>query len=211
MSEIRGRMIRILIAQEHGLWRGALAAVLSQEKDMRVVAEVGQADEVLGAAGRERPDLFVLDVPLPGGIELGELCRALCDALPQSRILLILERRIFQEIGAAVAQLVPQVGLTAKDVLPDQLIDDVRRLARGESVLDVRLAVGAFAAGDNPLTDREREVLRCAVQGAPVKDIAAELFLSAGTVRNYLARAVAKTQARTRIEAIRIAQNAGWI
>ncbi len=204
-------MIRILVAQKDNLWRGALSAVLSQERDLQVVAEAGHPDEVLRAASREHPDLAVLAVPLPGGMEVGELCRTLCESLPRSRILLVLGRRAFQEIGAAVARLVPRVGLIAKDVPPDRLIRDVRRLARGESVLDVQLAVGAFTAGENPLTDREREVLRCAVQGAPVKDIAAELYLSTGTVRNYLAKAVTKTRARTRIEAIRIAQHAGWI
>ena len=204
-------MIRILIAQKDSLWRGALAAVLSQADGLEVVAEAGHPDEVLQAASRERPDLAVLAAPLPGSMEIGELCRTLCESLPRSRILLVLGRRAFQEIGAAVARLVPRVGLIAKDVPPDRLIEDLRRLARGEPVLDARLAVGALAADENPLTDREREVLRCAVRGAPVKEIAAELFLSAGTVRNYLGRAVSKTRARTRIEAIRIAQNAGWI
>jgi two-component system response regulator DesR len=204
-------LIRILIAQKDNLWRGALAVVLSQENDLHVVAEVGHPDELLKAAGREHPDLVVLDVPLPGGMEIGELCRALRESAPRSRILLVLERRTFQETGAAVAHLIPRVGLIAKDVPPDRLIEDARRLARGEPVLDVQLAVGALAASENPLTDREQEVLRCAVLGAPVKDIAAELFLSTGTVRNYLARAVSKTRARTRIEAIRIARNAGWI
>jgi two-component system, NarL family, response regulator DesR len=204
-------LIQILIAQKHSLWRGALAAVLSKEEDLHVVAEVGHPDEVLQAADQERPDLSVLDVPLPGGMEIGTLCHSLCQSLPRSKIMLVLERWTFQETGAAVARLVPRVGLIAKDVPPGRLIEDVRRLVRGEPVLDAQLAVAALATGENPLTDREREVLRCVIQGAPVKDIAAELFLSAGTVRNYLARAVAKTRARTRIEAIRIAQNAGWI
>jgi len=204
-------LLRVLLAQKDSLWRGALAAVLSQEHDLRVLADMGSADHVLTAARRDRPNLVVLDVPLPGSLSVIDLCTRLYEELPECRILLVLERAMFLDMGTAVARLLPRIGMIAKDVRPDELIEHGRRLVRGEPVLDATLVLAAFTAGDNPLTIREREVLRGTLRGAPVKDIAAELFLSVGTVRNYLAKAVTKTGGRTRIEAIRIARDEGWI
>ena len=204
-------MIRILLGQKETLWRGALAAVLSQEHDLRVAAEVACRDEILPVARRERPQVVVLDLALPGIVGTDELCTALRGLLPECGVLLLSERPLFPDIGATVARLAPRVGLLATDASPRELVEGVRRLAHGKPVMDIELAVAAMTAGDNPLTRREREVLRRAVYGAPAKEIAAELFLSAGTVRNYLSRVVSKTGARTRIEAIRIAQDAGWI
>jgi len=203
-------LIRILLGHRGTLLRGALAAVLSFEDDLKVVGELARTDDVLPAAVRTRPDVVVLDLALPGTVPAADICAAVCQDLPDCAVLIVLDRRY----GAAlelVARFVPRVGVIATETSPRHFIEGVRQIARGEPVIDGELAVAALTATDNPLTDREREVLRIAVHGAPVKDIAAELFLSTGTVRNYLSRILAKTGARTRIEAIRIAQDAGWI
>ena len=197
--------------QKDNLWRGALTAVLSREEDLSVVAESAGGNDILPIARRERPDVVVLDLPLPAAVAPDQLCTELCEALPECRILLVLERPRLLDIGTTVARLAPRLGLIAKDVSPDRFVDSVRQLAEGKAVMDLELVVAAMTAGENPLTCRERDVLRQALSGAPAKDIAAELYLSVGTVRNYLARVVTKTGARTRLEAIRIAEHAGWI
>lgn len=202
-------LIRILLGQNGTLFRGALASVLSFE-DLQVVAEVGVADAVLEAAARARPDVAVLDVDLPGSIALGEVCRRLVAQLPECGVLVMLDRQL-TGVGRALARLVPRVGLLATDATTGDLVAGVRRLAHGEPVLDVELAVAALTARTSPLTPREGELLRLVGDGASAKEIAKTLFLSPGTVRNYLARIVAKTGARNRIEAVRIAQDAGWI
>jgi two-component system response regulator DesR len=197
--------------QKDNLWRGALSAMLAREEDMSVVAESAGGADILPIARRERPDIVVLDLPLPAAVVPDELCAELCDALPECRILLVLARPQLLDIGATVARLAPRIGLIAKDVSPGRFVDSERHMAAGKPVMDLNLMVAAMTAGENPLTFRERDVLRRALSGAPAKDIAAEMYLSVGTVRNYLARVVTKTGARTRIEAIRIAEHAGWI
>jgi two-component system response regulator DesR len=197
--------------QKDNLWRGALAAMLSREEDLAVVAESAGGDDILPVARRERPGVVVLDLPLPAAVAPDELCAELCGALPECRVLLVLERPRLRDIAATAARLAPRIGLIAKDVSPSRFVDSVRQLAAGKPVMDPELVVAAMTAGENPLTFRERDVLRRALSGAPAKDIAAEMYLSVGTVRNYLARVVTKTGARTRIEAIRIAEHAGWI
>ncbi|HSV66889.1 MAG TPA: response regulator transcription factor [Mycobacteriales bacterium] len=204
-------MIRILLGHKDALWRGALAAVLSKEEDLQVVAELAGSDEVLAVTRQERPHLVVLDVALPGSLTTEELCSRLNSVLPECGVLLLLGRPLFTDLASTVARLAPRVGVVAVNVSPSQLVEAVRQVAHGKPVIDNGLAVAAMTGGDNPLTGREREVLRRALGGAPAKDIAAELYLSPGTVRNYLSRVVSKTGARTRIEAIRIAQHSGWI
>lgn len=204
-------VIRILLAHGGTLLRGALAAVLAKEDDLQVVAELAHADDVLPAAQRDRPDIAVLDYALPGAATIAGLCSRLAAAVPGCAALVTVDRRSSAAVGPELARLVPRVGLIATEASPAALVDSVRRLARGEPVLDIELAVAALTARDNPLTDREREVLRLARDGAPTKEIARRLYLSTGTVRNYLARIVMKTGARTRLEAVRIAQEAGWI
>lgn len=204
-------MIRILLGQRGTLVRGALAAVLSREEDLEVVAEVARGEEVLAVAAREKPQVAVIDYALPSTITVTDLCRSLSRLLPTCGTLIMLDRQSFASGGRALARLAPQVGMLATETSLDDFVDGVRHLARGEPVLDPELAVAVLTAADNPLTRREREVLRLAVDGAPSKEIAKGLYLSTGTVRNYLSRIVAKTGARTRIEAIRIAQNSGWI
>jgi two-component system, NarL family, response regulator DesR len=134
-----------------------------------------------------------------------------CRALPARGVLVLVDRE--QVLGASLqlARQAPRVGLIATDASPAELVDAVRHIARGEPVLDAGLAVAALTAEVNPLTGREQEVLQLASTGATTREIARRLSLSTGTVRNYLSRILAKTEARTRIEAVRIAQEAGWI
>ncbi|GAA1821808.1 response regulator transcription factor [Planosporangium flavigriseum] len=203
-------MFRILLGREGRVWREALAAVLAAEEDLEVVAELAHTDEVPVVAARKRPDVVVLDHALPGSLTVPDLCEKLGAALPGSVVLVLMDQR-GGALSTALARLAPRVGVLTTDATPWQLVESVRQLVRGETVLDAKVAVAALTARDNPLTDRERDVLRLAADGAPAKEIATELFLSAGTVRNYLSRVIAKTGARTRIEAIRIAQASGWI
>jgi two-component system response regulator DesR len=188
-----------------------LAAVLDQGKDIDVIGEVATAEEVLVTVGRARPDVVVVDAGLPGEPAVAGLCRELPRAAPGCRALVMLDLPADTAVGAELALLVPRVGLLAIDASPDDLVTGARQLARGEPVLDSQVALAAVTAADNPLTDREQEVLRLVVAGAPAKEIATRLFLSPGTVRNYLARIVTKTGGRTRIDAIRIARHSGWI
>ena len=204
-------MIRVLLGQTGTLVREALATVLSQEEDLVVVARAAGRDDVVPLALRERPDVAVLDFALPGAVSLTDLCLSLHAVLPTCGVLVMLDPSSSAGAGADLARLTPRVGLIAVDSSPADLIDGVRRVARGEPVLDAEVAVAALTAEDNPLTDRERDVLRLARGGAPAKEIARKLSLSTGTVRNYLSRIVTKTGARTHIEAIRRAQDAGWI
>lgn len=204
-------MIRVLLGQRGRLVREALSAVLAAEDDLEVVAELDRADEVIPTARRDRPHVAVLDIALPGQIAVTELCPTLCSALPTCGVLILLDRQSGVGVGRSLARLAPRVGFLGMETSPDDLVESVRQLARGEPVLDAEVAVAALTAGDNPLTERECEVLRMALDGAPAKEIAQKLYLSAGTVRNYLSRILTKTGARTRIEAIRIAQDAGWI
>jgi two-component system response regulator DesR len=202
-------MIGIVLGLRGRLWQGAVAALLSQQDDLEILGQRERLEDVWPTVRRARPDLVVLDAELPGDVTLEELCRRLCERRADLRVLILMERWLGVYVG--LARLTPRVGFLSTDCSPAQLFDSVRRLAHGEAVLDLGLAVAALSAGSNPLTDREREVLARSVDGAPAKAIAAELFLSTGTVRNYLSRATAKTGARCRVEAVRIARDAGWI
>ncbi|WP_173052533.1 response regulator transcription factor [Phytohabitans houttuyneae] len=184
---------------------------MTAEDDLEVVAELSRSDEVLPIARRDHPHVAVLDIALPGPVAVTELCPTLCDAVPTCGVLILLDRQAGAGVGRSLARLAPRVGFLGAETSPYDLVESVRQLARGEPVLDAEVAVAALTASENPLTDRECEVLRMALDGAPAKEIAQKLYLSAGTVRNYLSRILAKTGARTRIEAIRIAQDAGWI
>ncbi|NKY39990.1 response regulator transcription factor [Cellulomonas septica] len=200
--------IRLLLADDQALVRGALAALLELEPDLTVVAQVGRGDEVLAAARDARADVALLDVEMPGldGITAaGELHRR----LPSCRSLIVttfgrpgyLRRAL--DAGAS--------GFVVKDTPAEQLADAVRRVHRGLRVVDPDLAVESLAVGSSPLTERERDVLVAAADGGTVADIARSTFLSEGTVRNYLSAAMAKTGGRTRAEAVRIAQENGWL
>lgn len=201
-------MIRLLIADDQALVRGALAALLGLEPDIEVVAEVGRGDEVVEAALREQPDVAMLDVEMPGidGIAVAALLRA---ALPTCRVLMVTTfgrpgylRRAMQA-GAN--------GFVVKDTPARQLADAVRTVASGGRVVDPTLAAETIMSGDSPLTERETDVLCAARAGGTIADIARTLHLSDGTVRNYLSSAIGKTNARTRAEAILIAEERGWL
>ncbi|MFY1583002.1 response regulator [Micromonospora sp. WMMD734] len=200
--------IRLLLADDQALVRGALAALLSLEPDLDVVAEVGRGDEVVDAARRTRPDVALLDVEMPGldGIAATATLRA---ALPGCRVLVVTTfgrpgyLRRAMEAGAG--------GFVVKDTPARQLADAVRRVHAGLRVVDPALAAETLAAGTSPLTERETAVLRAARGGGTVADLAAALHLSEGTVRNHLSAAIGKTGARNRATAVRLAEQNGWL
>jgi two-component system response regulator DesR len=201
-------MIRVLLAEDQAMVRGALAALLSREQDIEVVAEVARGDEVVEAALATQPDVALLDIEMPGGDGLAA-AQALRKALPtcHSVILTTFGRsgylRRAMESGA--------VGFLLKDAPAAELAVALRRVMKGERVVDPDLALAALSEGTNPLTNREREVLSVALFGASMEEIAARLVLSEGTVRNHLSTAMQKLGARNRMEAARLAEQKGWL
>jgi two-component system response regulator DesR len=201
-------VIRVLLADDQALVRGALAAMLGLEPDIEVVAQVSAADEVLPAALETRPDVALLDVQMPGrdGITAAaELHRE----LPTCRIVVCTTFGRPGYLSRAMAA--GAAGFVVKDAPPEQLVDAVRRVHAGLRVVDPALAAESLATGQSPLTDRERDVLRVASGGGTIADVARELVLSQGTVRNHLSAAIGKTGARTRAEAARLAEERGWL
>jgi two-component system response regulator DesR len=201
-------VIRVLLAEDQGMVRGALASLLSLEPDITVVAQVERGDEVLDAVRSTRPDIALLDIEMPGEDGLTAAARLQREE-PRCRVLVLTTfgrpgyLRRAMEAGAA--------GFLLKDAPADQLASAVRRVMAGERVVDAALAAAALSEGESPLTARERDVLLAARTQATVADIAGALFLSPGTVRNYLSSAIQKLDARTRAEAIRIAEDHGWL
>ncbi len=201
-------MIRVLMAEDQSMVRGALRALLELEEDITVVAEVGRGDLVLAAAREHAPDVALLDIEMPGqdGIEAA---RELAAELPAVRAVVLTTfgrpgfLRRAMEVGAA--------GFLVKDAPVAELARAIRAVVAGERVIDRDLAAAALAIGATPLSAREADVLREAADGATVADIARRLFLSEGTVRNYLSSAIGKTGARTRVEAARVAADKGWL
>jgi two-component system response regulator DesR len=201
-------VIRVLLADDQALVRGALSAMLSLEADIEVVAEVGSGDEVVPAAQQTKPDVALLDVQMPGKDGLTAAAE-LRDALPTCRVLVC---TTFGRPGyLARAMAAGAVGFVVKDAPPEQLVEAVRRVHRGLRVVDPVLAAESLAKGASPLTDRERDVLCVARDGGTVADVSATLHLSEGTVRNHLSAAIGKTGAKTRAEAVRIAEDCGWL
>jgi two-component system response regulator DesR len=200
--------IKLLLADDQALVRGALAALLALEPDLQVVAEVGRGDEVVEQARRTRPDVALLDVEMPGldGIAATAALRA---ALPSCKVLVVTTFGRPGYLRRAMAA--GASGFVVKDTPARQLADAVRRVAAGLRVVDPTLAAETLASGDSPLTPRETDVLRAAADGGTVADIAATLGLSEGTVRNHLSSAIGKTGARTRAEAVRLAGDRGWL
>jgi two-component system response regulator DesR len=200
--------IRLLLADDQALVRGAVAALLALEVDLDVVAEVGRGDDVVPEARRTQPDVALLDVEMPGldGISATAALRA---ALPSCRVLVVTTFGRPGYLRRAMAA--GASGFVVKDTPARQLADAVRRVAAGLRVVDPTLAAETLAAGENPLTPRETDVLRVARDGGTVADIAAAMHLSEGTVRNHLSAAIGKTGARTRAEAVRIAGSNGWL
>lgn len=201
-------MIRVLLADDQAMVRGALATVLGLESDIEVVAQVGSGDEVLPAATESAPDVALLDVQMPGKDGLTAAAE-LHAALPGCRIIVC---TTFGRPGyLARAMAAGASGFVVKDSPPEQLVDAVRRVSNGLRVVDPALAAESLATGPSPLTGREHDVLRAASDGGTVADIARRLHLSEGTVRNHLSAAIGKTGARTRAEAVRLAEEHGWL
>ncbi|MDF5755594.1 response regulator transcription factor [Spongiactinospora sp. TRM90649] len=201
-------MTRVLIAEDQGMLRGALAILLDLEDDLEVVAQVGSGDEIVPAALRVRPDVALLDIELPGtnGIDA---TAALRDVLPGCAVLIVttfgrpgyLRRAL--EAGAR--------GFVVKDGPVENLAAAIRQVLAGDTVIDAALAATALSAGPNPLTRREREVLAAAADGATAADMARRLHLSESTVRNHLSSCIGKTGTRNRIEAVGLARANGWL
>jgi two-component system, NarL family, response regulator DesR len=200
--------IRVLLAEDQAMVRGALEALLALEGDIEVVAQAARGDEVLPAALAAQPDVALLDIEMPGGDGL-TAAEELRDQLPACRVIILTTfgrtgyLRRAMEGGAA--------GFLLKDAPAAELATAIRRVVRGERVVDPALAVSTLGELDSPLTDRERDVLAASVDGATIRDVAAKLFLSEGTVRNYVSTAIQKLGARNRIQAARLAQEKGWL
>lgn len=200
--------VRVLLAEDQSMVRGALAALLSLEKDIEIVAEASRGDGVIPAALDALPDVALLDIEMPGGDGLtaaGELRKR----LPSCRVIILTTfgragyLRRAMESGA--------VGFLLKDAPASELATAIRRAMDGERVVDLALAASALSEGESPLTERERDVLAVSANGATVEDVARMLYLSEGTVRNYLSTAIKKTGTRNRVEAARLAESKGWL
>ena len=200
--------IRLLIADDQELFRSALAALLALQQDFEVVASVGRGDEVAAAARDHQPDIALLDIDMPG-IDGIAVAGVLAQEVPQCRSLILTTfgrpgyLRRAMESGAC--------GFVVKDAPPERLADAIRRVADGERVVDPVLAAETLASGASPLSARERDVLVAARPGSTVAEIAGKLFLSEGTVRNYRSAAISKAGARNRAEAVRTADERGWL
>jgi two-component system response regulator DesR len=201
-------VIRVLLAEDQGMMRSALAVLLGLEPDIEVVSEVSSGAEVVAAALATKPDVALLDIEMPGGSGL-DAAAALRAALPSCRVLILTTfgrpgyLRRAMESGAT--------GFLVKDAPVEGLANAIRRALAGERVVDPTLAAAALSAGPDPLTEREHDVLAAAADGSTIADIAARLHLSESTVRNYLSSAIGKTHTRNRIEAVQAAQANGWL
>ena len=200
--------VRVLVAEDQAMVRGALVALLSLEEDIEIVAEASRGDEAVTKALEAKPDVALLDIEMPGGDGLRAAAR-LKESLPSCRVIILTTfgragyLRRAMEGGAA--------GFMLKDAPPEELAAAVRRATKGERVVDPALAASALSEGQSPLTQREREVLSASADGATIRDVARRLHLSEGTVRNYLSTAIKKLGARNRVEAARLAENKGWL
>jgi two-component system, NarL family, response regulator DesR len=201
-------LIKVLLAEDQGMMRGALALLLGLEDDLEVVGQVSAGDQIVPTALDVRPDVAVLDIEMPGRSGL-DAAADLHAELPTCKILIVTTfgrpgyLRRAMEAGAS--------GFLVKDGPVEDLARAIRRVLAGEQVVDPELATAALSAGPNPLTVRERDVLAAAVDGSTIADIAGRLHLSESTVRNYLSAAIGKTGSRNRIEAVQAARHNGWL
>jgi two-component system response regulator DesR len=201
-------MIRVLLAEDQAMVRGALVALLRLESDIAVVAEASRGDEVVPTALATQPDVALLDIEMPGGDGL-QAAQALRAALPSCRVVILTTfgrsgyLRRAMESGA--------VGFLLKDAPAAELVVAIRRVFAGERVVDPDLALAALSEGNNPLTGRERDVITASLNGASVADIATRLSLTEGTVRNHLTIAIQKLGVHNRMEAARLAEQKGWL
>jgi two-component system response regulator DesR len=201
-------LIGILVAEQLPLVRRGLVASLECEADLKVVADLGRGEEVVPAVLRHEPETAVIDLDLPG-VDGFTVALRLHEEAPGCRVLLLSRDPTPGQLRRAFG--VHALGFMSLDVGPEQLADGVRRIAAGRRAVDLELAVAALNLVENPLTRRELDVLRLAAQGARSGEIADQLFLSVGTVRNHLSRIMCKTQARNRLDAVRIACDSGWL
>lgn len=201
-------MIRVLVAEDMHMIRGALVALLSREADLEVVAELDSGDRVVEEVLRTRPDVALLDIDLPGldGLSVAALIH---EQAPGTPVLIVTG---LSQPGYLLRALQAHVrGFVVKDAPAQSLADSIRKVVAGERVIDTDLVAAALETGTSPLTSREADVIRAAETGISTEEIATSLFLSPATVRNYLSNAIAKIGGRNRIDAIRIARNAGWL
>ncbi|MFI6346515.1 DNA-binding response regulator [Streptomyces sp. NPDC050560] len=202
------RTIRVLLAEDQSMVREALAALLGLEEDIEVVAQVARGDEVLAAAREHGVDVALLDIEMPGMTGIEAAARATAE-LPGLKVVILTTfgrpgyLRSAMEAGAD--------AFLVKDAPAAELAAAVRTVLGGERVIDPTLAAAALAEGANPLTGREREVLRAAADGSTNAELAAALHLSQGTVRNYLSTAIQKLAVRNRAEAAKLAEEKGWL
>jgi two-component system, NarL family, response regulator DesR len=201
-------VIKVLIAEDVHMVRGALVALLRLGSDIEVVAEVAGGNDIMPTARSTQPDVAVIDIDLPGKDGLTAAAE-LHEQLPNCRTLILTSLGRPGTLRRALAAKVG--GFLLKDAPPDKLASAIRDVSVGRRVVDSDLALAAWDTADCPLTGREIEVLRMAADGANAVDIASRLYLSAGTVRNYLTTAVTKLNARNRVDAIRIAKESGWL
>lgn len=200
--------IRLVIVDDQAMLRGALAALLELEDDLVVVGIAGDGDEAVRVASAAAPDVCLMDIQMPGmdGIAATRAVRA---ASPETRVLIV---TTFARPGYLRGALdAGASGFVVKDAPAEQLADAVRRVHAGFRVVDPALAEASLFEGANPLSEREKQVLRLAADGRSAAAIAADVFLSAGTVRNNLSAAIGKVGASNRAQAVRIAQDKGWI
>ncbi|MBE1584833.1 response regulator [Nonomuraea angiospora] len=201
-------MIRVMLAEDQGMVRGALASLLGLEPDIEVAGEAADGEEAVAVAAKVRPDIALLDIEMPGMDGLAA-CASITRQVPGCRVMILTTfgrpgyLRTAMEAGAS--------AFLVKDSPARELAAAIRRVHAGERVIDPGLAAAALSAGPNPLSARERDVLEAAVDGSTIGDIAGKLHLSEGTVRNYLSSAIQKTHARNRIEAVQRAKAQGWL
>ncbi|HYQ66907.1 response regulator transcription factor [Actinophytocola sp.] len=201
-------MIKVMLAEDMHMVRGALVALLNLEPDIEVVAEVANGNDIVPTAMKYRPDVAVLDIDLPGKDGLSAVTE-LHDAVPGIRTLILTGLSRPGNLRRALSAKV--TGFMLKDAPATQLADAIRSVAMGRRVVDSQLAMSAWDSAESPLTARETEVLRLTADGLQAVDIASKMFLSVGTVRNYLTTIIGKLAARNRVDAIRIARDAGWL
>jgi len=201
-------MIRVLLAEDQGTVRDALEILLGLQPDIEIVAAVARGDEVVGAAIVARPDVAVLDIEMPGldGLEAAAQLR---QRLPACKVLILTTFGRPGYLRRAMQSGV--VGFLVKEAPAAQLAIAIRRAVAGERVIDPALAAAALSEGDSPLTEREHDVLAATARGETIATIAAALYLTEGTVRNYLSEAIQKLGARNRVEAARVAEQRGWL
>ncbi len=201
-------MIRVLLAEDQAMVRGALVALLRLEGDIEVVAEIGNGNEVFPAALNTHPDVALLDIEMPGDSGLSA-AQVMHERLPACRIMILTTfgrsgyLRQAMESGAT--------GFLLKDAPAAELANAIRRVMAGERVVDPELALTALSEGENPLTPREQDVLKASLDGASIAEIAAQLYVSEGTARNHLSTAIQKLGVHNRIEAARLAEAKGWL